>query len=170
MSADPMLSDDARELDDAAAVIALVVVDEKRPAISYDRARSLLPAVERFAQRLADLRGWLTYVIEQDCAANARTELRIGERVFAFKGESVYAVESPADLHADLRLAVDRAEMTQDELDAAIAPVEVPARIEWKLHNGRLNDLAKRGGAVAETINRHRVATSTPPRLKAKGR
>ncbi len=148
----------------------LVELADRRPAVSYDRARELLPVVALALSRIDELRGWLVYVIEQDCAANSRTEVRIGDAVFSYKGSSVYAVDSPAELHAELSERVGAGELSETELDAAILAVAVPAVVEWRTHNGRLNDLLKRGGAIADAIRRHRVETTSPAKLKPKGK
>ncbi len=110
------------------------------------------------------------YVVEQDCAANGREEVVIGARRFAFKGERVYQVHDEAELWAQLQRLVEQGELTADEVDAAIHFETVPEHRAWRIHNGRLGDLLKRGGAVAAAIHAHRTETTAPAALKAKAR
>jgi hypothetical protein len=150
--------------------LALVLHGEKRPALSYERALAMLPRIEELLTRLADLRGWVVYNIEQDCARELRSEVRIGDAVYTFKGAATYTIDRPDLLRAALVRCVVAGAITNDELDAAVGVVDVPARVEYRVHNGRLNDLGKRGGAVAQAISEHRTTGETPASLKRKGK
>lgn len=172
MSVDPMTDDEDKRKHNADfnRATALILAHESRPAVTYDRARELLPFVDDFARRIVDLRGWLTFLIEQDCETNARTEVRIGDALYVYRGEKVYALDDAAALHFALIGAVTAGELTLVELDAAIVRIDVPARVEYRVHNGRLNDLVKRGGAVADAIRAHRTDGTAPAKLKPKGK
>ena len=168
MTHDPML--DETERPSGGDVRDLMIPRRELPTLSYDDARELLPELDALLAYLTRLRGFAVTVIEADCAHNLRTEVRIGEKLFTFRPGTAYSVERPEDLHAGLAGRIAFGEITRDELDAAIVPVDVPARIEWRMNNARLNDLAKRGGEVARIINEHRLVEDTPATLKAKGK
>ena len=144
----------------------IIELADALPALSYDRAVDLMPVLEDAARRIARLREFTVSVIEADCAANGRSEVRIGGAVYTYRPGTAYVVDDPAGLHAALVGLIGTDGMTGDDVNGATRRVEPPP--VYAQHNGRLNGLAKLGGSVAATIARYRRTVATPARLEKK--
>lgn len=141
----------------------LIALPDILPPLSFDAARDLIPVLDDAAARIARLRGWAISVVEADCAANERTLVRIGDTDWTYRGGTAYRVDDPGALAA----ALADAGVPPPELDDAVWVIP-PSAPSWGVHNGRLNQLAKQGGAVLAAIRRHRTETPVPARLEKK--
>lgn len=165
------MSDSDLALVDRATGELVATLDATLPALSFDSARELLPRVDAAIRYLDRLRAFAFETVEDDCRRNARTEVLIGDRPFVFRGATAYHVDDPAGLRAKLAARVTAGELTPDELDAAVAVEPPPPPVAtYHVHNGRLNALRKRGGAVLAAIAAHQTSEETPAVLKPKGR
>ncbi len=170
MTADPMLE----ETDVAGPSIRLrngalveIPVGRDMPALTYEDALAILPDVDELMSRLDRLRAFVVDTIEQDCEANDRSELLIDGKPYVYKGGTTYRLEKPSDLRAALMPHVGKS-ITQAELDAAVISKPVPASMTWAVHNGRINDLKKKGGEIKKIVEQYRDEDDAPKRLAPK--
>lgn len=133
---------------------------------STEDAYRMLPVFRLIAQRARAFAQRLTDICVDDLTARNATERRVGDTLYKVERESEWQVDAKILRDELVTLCNFGGELTLKEIDDALPEIVTYA---VKANNAKLNSLEKkRGGAIAETIAKHRRRVDGTTRIVEK--